>query len=197
MPSVACADRTLSCPLQQEASERVRLAREAKLAAAAALTQAEAQLTKEEEKKTQLVSDLNSLILQSTVQQYKALESLQTRMDGLTARVANPDAPPPDGVAELAATASSPRGVAPGGAGAASGAGRAEEPRDAAVEAARAEMEAAAAVDAAAAEARNRHVARPTRAGVKPALLGSKGSGGSGLAMATSTSQGGFAGFAV
>ena len=175
----------------------MRLAREAKVAAAAALTQAEAQLTKEEEKKTQLVSDLNSLILQSTVQQYKALESLQTRMDGLTARVANPDAPPPDGVAELAATASSPRGVAPGGAGAASGAGRAEEPRDAAVEAARAEMEAAAAVDAAAAEARNRHVARPTRAGVKPALLGSKGSGGSGLAMATSTSQGGFAGFAV
>ena len=177
----------------------MRLAREAKLAAAAALTQAEAQVLKEEELKTQLVSDLNSLILQSTVQQYKALESLQTRMDGLTARVANPDrdAPPPDGVAELAATASSPRGVAPGGAGAASGEGRGEEPRDAAGDAARAEMEAAAAVEAAAAEARNRHVARPTRAGMKPALLGSKSGSGSGLAVATSTSQGGFAGFAV
>ena len=184
------------CPRQQEASERVRLAREAKLAAAAALTQAEAQLTKEEEMKTQLVSDLNSLILQSTVQQYKALESLQTRMDGLTARVAAPDAPPPEGVAELAATASSPRGVDDRGTGAASGgAGRAEE-RDTAVDAARAEMEAAAAVDAAAAEARNRHVAKPQRAGVKPALLGSKASG-SGLAVATTTSQGGFAGFAV
>ena len=176
----------------------MRLAREAKLAAAAALTQAEAQLTKEEEQKTQLVSDLNSLILQSTVQQYKALESLQSRMDGLTARVAQPDAPPPDGVAELAATASSPRGVVASGAGSASGgAGRADESRDAAVDAARAEMEAAAAVDAAAAEARNRHVARPARAGVKPVLLGSKASSGSGLAAAARTAQGGFAGFAV
>lgn len=177
----------------------MRLARDAKLAAAAALSRAEAELVAEETNKAQLVADLNSLILQSTVQQYKALETLQTRMDGLTARVAAPDAPPPEGVAELAATASSPRAVPSRGAGEASAA--AGRPESTAVDAARAEMEAAAAVDAAAAaaasEARNRHVARP-RPGGKPALLGSKaGGGGSALAAATTGSQGGFAGFAV
>lgn len=176
----------------------MRLARDAKLAAAAALSRAEAELVAEETNKAQLVADLNSLILQSTVQQYKALETLQTRMDGLTARVAAPDAPP-EGVAELAATASSPRAVPSRGAGEASAA--AGRPESTAVDAARAEMEAAAAVDAAAAaaasEARNRHVARP-RPGGKPALLGSKaGGGGSALAAATTGSQGGFAGFAV
>ena len=185
----------------QEASERVRLARDAKLAAAAALTRAEAELVAEEANKSQLVADLNSLILQSTVQQYKALETLQTRMDGLTARVAAPDAPPPEGVAELAATASSPRAVPSRGAGAGDASAAAGRPESTAVDAARAEMEAAAAVDAAAAaaasEARNRHVARP-RPGGKPALLGSKaGGGGSALAAATTGSQGGFAGFAV
>lgn len=176
----------------------MRLARDAKLAATAALARAEAELTAEETSKAQLVADLNSLILQSTVQQYKTLEALQTRMDSLTARVAAPDAPPPEGVAELAATASSPRGAADRGAGGgeASGtAGRPEE-RSTAVDAARAEMEAAAAVDAAAAEARNRHVARP-RAGGKPALVAPKPGSGSALAAATTSSQGGFAGFAV
>lgn len=199
---------------KQEASERVRIARDAKLAAAAALTRAEAELTAEETQKAALVADLNSLILQSTVQQYKRLETLETRMDGLTARVAAPDAPPPDGVAELAATASSPRGVSlprADGSAVSDGASGRPDVRTAAVEAARAEMEAAhaveaAAVEAAASEARSRHVARP-RAGGKPTaggsgqslLLGSKtgGGGGSTLAPATSSSSGGFAGFAV
>ena len=174
----------------------MRLARDAKLAAAAELSRAEAALASEEARKSQLVADLNSLILQSTVQQYKALETLQSRMDGLAARVAAPDAPPPDGVAELAATASSPRAAVDRGL-ASSAAGR---PESTAVDAARAEMEAAAAVDAAAAaaasEARNRHVARP-RPGGKPALLGSKAGSGTALAAATTGSQGGFAGFAV
>jgi hypothetical protein len=165
------------------------------LAAAAALVRAEAELAAEEATKTQLVADLNSLILQSTVQQYKALETLQTRMDGLTARVAAPEAPPPEGVAELAAVASSPRGVPVRGAGGGDASVAAGRSESTAVDAARAEMEAAAAVEAAAAaEARNRHVARP-RPGGKPALLGSKA--GSGLAVATTGSQGGFAGFAV
>ena len=186
----------------QEASERVRLARDAKLAAAAALTRAEAELAAEETSKSQLVADLNSLILQSTVQQYKALETLQTRMDGLTARVAAPDAPPPDGVAELAATASSPRAVTDRVAGGGDAGASASRPESTAVDVARAEMEAAAAVDAAAAaaaaEARNRHVARP-RPGGKPSTLlgGSKAGSGAGLAVATTGSQGGFAGFAV
>jgi hypothetical protein len=187
----------------QEASERVRIAREAKLAAAALLTRADAELVAEEAAKAALISDLNSLILQSTVQQYKALESLENRIDGLAARVGAPEAAaPPDGVAVTLATASSPR-AQPGAAAvgpAGDGAGGEKDERAAAVNVARAEMEAAAAV--AAAEARSRHVARPkARLDGDKLSLGTK-SLGTGVAAAAApaaavNSSTGFSGFAV
>lgn len=133
--------------LPQEASERVRQARSLKLDAEAALARLEGDLAAEEAAKAALVSDLNSLVLQSTMQQFKALETLQSRMDGLAARV-GPEQK--DGVAVTLAVPSSPHVSA------------AAAPADArTVEVARAEMEAAAAV--AAAEARSRHVALPPR----------------------------------
>ncbi len=182
----------------------MRLAREAKLAAAAVLTRAEAELVAEEAAKAALISDLNSLILQSTVQQYKALESLETRIDGLAARVGAPEAAaaPPDGVAVTVATASSPR-AQPGAAAAGpagDGAGGEKDERAAAVSVARAEMEAAAAV--AAAEARSRHVtlARPKARPDDRLSLGARSLGGAAAATpaaAAVSSSTGFSGFAV
>jgi hypothetical protein len=197
------------CGPVQESSERVRVARDTKLAAEAALARAESELAAEEQNKATLVSDLNSLILQSTVQQYKALESLESRMDGLTGRLGAPDAAALEGVAVTLATASSPR--TPSGKSPSLGTpGRGEEvPPEGgsgerrAVEVARAEMEAAAAV--AAAEARSRHVARPSRApslkeaGEKLNTLSSLSSNSARLAVAAAvtSAEDGFAGFAV
>jgi flagellar hook-length control protein FliK len=204
-PFAPCAARPVRCAARQEASERVRQAREAKLAAVAALARADAELVAEEAAKAALVSDLNSLILQSTVQQFTALEKLESRMDGLAARVAKPEAPP-DGVAVTLATASSPRAAAPTGAAAGETAvpggagGDSIEERNAAVQAARAEMEAAAAV--AAAEARSRHVAlaRPRAGGAAARPDGGKlalGARSAASAPAVTGSSGGFSGFAV
>jgi hypothetical protein len=134
----------------------VRRARSLKLDAEKAMARLEADLAAEEAAKAALVSDLNSLVLQSTMQQFKALETLQSRMDGLAARV-GPERS--DGVAVTLAVPSSPHvdaSAAP------------TDPRP--VEVARAEMEAAAAV-AAAAEARSRHVALPPRGGGKAAKV--------------------------
>ena len=168
----------------------MRLAREAKLEAAAVLASAEATLAAEEAGKAALVGDLNSLILQSTVQQFKALESLESRMDGLAARVTGPGevaAASADGVAVTVAT-SSPR--ADGGAKTAAAGAPADQ-----MSAARAEMEAAAAVAAAAAaEARGRHVARPRPGGQPRAEGGVKLAAGVAPA---APSSGGFSGFAV
>ncbi len=189
------------CGPVQESSERVRVARDTKLAAEAALARAESELAAEEQNKATLVSDLNSLILQSTVQQYKALESLESRMDGLTGRLGAPDAAALEGVAVTLATASSPR--TPSGKSPSLGTpGRGEEvPPEGggerrAVEVARAEMEAAAAV--AAAEARSRHVARPSRAPSLKAGENTLSSLSSNSArLAVTSAQDGFAGFAV
>lgn len=76
----------LRCKIE-EASERVRLARDARTVAAASLARADELSAAAESDKASLVRDLNALILQSSVQQFQHLEELQARMDSLSVRV--------------------------------------------------------------------------------------------------------------
>ncbi len=171
----------------EEASERVRNARSARSAAAAALEQADAAVAAEEAAKAALVRDMNALIFQSSMQQMKALEELQTRMDSLAAKVV----PGADAeAAVLLAVPSTPRGP--------------EQSGNKEVQAARAEMEAAAAVaEAEAAEARSRHVplrkATPATsdAGTPPAVRTLKPAAISQPRVTSAHGGGSFTGFAV
>lgn len=123
----------------EEASETVRVTRDARVAAAAVLAKADEAAVAAEAHKACLVRDLNALILQSSVQQFKHLESLQERMDSLSVRVGGEAARKPS-AAQTFAAPSSP--------------GAASTPAaSSAYKAARAEMEAAAAVTNSLAEA--------------------------------------------